>query len=1099
MKHNRRYGFMKRRGKRIIWIVLSVLFGIIFVLPLAGFGILKWGILPPERLTPLVVSQANALIDGKLDCERVELTYFETYPYLGVKLTNGSLISRQAQDSASRAEDALNVPADSLLSFKKVIVVVNPTEYLFNGKVSIPWVVLDSVRIYGYVNEAGKANWEIYRSAPDTARADTLTTDTTAMPVIDLKRLRIRDARVVYDDRQQDLYTEVDGFSLRMDGELTRRGSKIDLETGFSSIAFYSPSYTLNNHLSMRFKGGLFLADSLRGLGLKDAELWVNDLPFTANGFVLPATEARPARINMDFGLKVSDLNDLLAFVPDEFFKNRDKIKAEGSILLDGDIRGELGDSVVPTINLCCKVEDGAYHVKRVEHGIDLLRLDVDLHLNGPHPDSSYVSLEELTVKGKNTSLTMSGEVWNMWDNPAIRARMNGQMDFTGLAKDFLNPDTLLLDGMLKADIAAEFTVDDVVNSRIDKIKAAGMLDIDRFKAFSKVLGVDMYIAGTRLFMGSTEKASRYLRTNEQLNATLTVDTLNLRYKEDIRTNIGGLRIVANTTPAIDTTAVIPLTAGVDFDHLRSRLPDSTWVIAGKTSLKGGIKGSTTDKKVPMAVATISVDTLRYVSMPLRSGMMLAGSRITLEALPYREAIRQRWIRERVASGDTTRRRPSAATRARRGRSARVDTTASDNVLRRWEARGHIGFEHMRGFSRMFPLPMRIDGTDLRFSTSNVTLSGARVRLGKSDFTLSGDIEGIRQSILRGGKLKATFGLKSDLLDCNQLMAAINRGTRFAERMASGAAGTFTEDSVEALASAPELETGLSADSVATDSVPQVFVVPKFLDVTFNTDAKKILFRDLELEEVKGRVTVKNQSVELSNLYMDSNIGSGGLTMIYTARDASGASMGFDLGMRRIQIAKLIGLFPAIDSLVPMLRSFEGVVDCQMTATCKADSTMSIELPSLSASCYLSGRDMVLLDGETFAEISKTLMFKNKERNMIDSIAVDLAIRDSKIEVFPFLVEMDRYKVAVGGTHNLDMTFDYHISVLKSPVPFKLGLNISGNLDDFKFRIGKCKYKDFLKPAKQAELDSTRRDVRQGIRDAIRRQIREQGFTADAG
>ena len=64
---------------------------------------------------------------------------------------------------------------------------------------------------------------------------------------------------------------------------------------------------------------------------------------------------------------------------------------------------------------------------------------------------------------------------------------------------------------------------------------------------------------------------------------------------------------------------------------------------------------------------------------------------------------------------------------------------------------------------------------------------------------------------------------------------------------------------------------------------------------------------------------------------------------------------------------------------------------------------------------------------------------------MIDSIAVDLAIHDNKIEVFPFLVEMDRYKVAVGGTHNLDMTFDYHLSVLKSPVPFKLGIDIKGN------------------------------------------------------
>ena len=110
---------------------------------------------------------------------------------------------------------------------------------------------------------------------------------------------------------------------------------------------------------------------------------------------------------------------------------------------------------------------------------------------------------------------------------------------------------------------------------------------------------------------------------------------------------------------------------------------------------------------------------------------------------------------------------------------------------------------------------------------------------------------------------------------------------------------------------------------------------------------------------------------------------------------------------------------------------------------------------------------------------------------MNDSIALDLAIHDNKIEVFPFLVEMDRYKVAVGGTHNLDMTFDYHLSVLKSPVPFKLGIDIKGNLDDFKFKIVKCKYKDFLKPTKQAELDSTRRNVREEIRETIRKQIRE--------
>lgn len=110
---------------------------------------------------------------------------------------------------------------------------------------------------------------------------------------------------------------------------------------------------------------------------------------------------------------------------------------------------------------------------------------------------------------------------------------------------------------------------------------------------------------------------------------------------------------------------------------------------------------------------------------------------------------------------------------------------------------------------------------------------------------------------------------------------------------------------------------------------------------------------------------------------------------------------------------------------------------------------------------------------------------------MIDNIAVDLVVEDNKIEVFPFLVEMDRYRVAVGGTHNLDMTFNYHLSVLKSPVPFKLGIDITGNLDDFKYKITKCKYKDLFKPAKSSVLDSTnvRLNVRQNIYEAIRKQL----------
>ena len=1074
------------KWKKRLLIALSLFIGIFFVLPLIGVCILKWAVLPPEKLTPLVVEKTNEFIEAHLDCERVELTYFETYPYLGVKLTNGRLISHQADDSLA-CRNELAIPSDSLLSFKKAVVVFNPTAYLFRGCLSIPWINLDSIRFYGFVNEKGKANWDIYKSEADSTSDDSTSS---SLPDLDLRQVHVTDGHFVYDDRHQKIYTAIEGFSLHIEGLLTGHGNKLDIETGSSSIVFRSPSYSLENQLALHFKSSLLLEDHMRRISLRGAELKVNNLPFTADGYLMPATENAPSKIDMKLGLKVSDMNDLLSFIPSAYFKNREKTLATGRITVEGDIQGELGDSIVPSVNLICKIDDGSYHIKGIEHGIDTLRMNLGFHLNGTSPGSSSVSLDELTLVGLNTSLTMNGKVKDLLKNPSITAGMKGEVDFTHLAQEFLNPETLLLEGMMSADLSMSFKLADMLNSRFGKVKSAGRLSIDHFKAFSKPLGMDAYIAGLKLLVGSSKEENKYLETKNLLSANLMIDTLIIKYKDEVSTNIGGLKMVANTTPVIDTTAVIPMTTGIEFEHLRTKLPDLTWLIAGKTVLKGGIKSSKTDKRTPMAGATITVDTLKYIIAPLRTGFVLEDSKFSLEALPYKQAMLQKMVKYSASGSWNYKKRLLDENSQRISVKDSIKKEESENLLRNWEAHGQVSFKKMRGFSRMLPIPMRIDKTSLRFDTNNVTLSDACLHLGNSDLTLSGKITGIRRAMLKGGKLKGDFELKSNWIDCNQLMYAMNKGMQFSDQLASTSSKSFMEDSIVALESDHSLTTN-KTDSLQTDSVSSLFVVPEFLDMVLHTDAKKIDFKDLNLVDVKGEVVIRDQSVNLSKLRMNSNIGSGDLTMIYTARNEHNATMGFDLAMNDILVGRLINLFPDIDTLVPMLRSFEGMVNCQMTATCQMDSTMSVSLPSVNASCFLTGKDMVLLDGETFAEISKTLMFKNKKRNMIDSIAVDLAIHDDKIEVFPFLVEMDRYKVAVGGTHNLDMTFDYHLSVLKSPVPFKLGIDIKGNLDHFKFKIVKCKYKDFLKPAKQAELDSTRRNVREEIRETIRKQIRE--------
>ena len=188
-------------------------------------------------------------------------------------------------------------------------------------------------------------------------------------------------------------------------------------------------------------------------------------------------------------------------------------------------------------------------------------------------------------------------------------------------------------------------------------------------------------------------------------------------------------------------------------------------------------------------------------------------------------------------------------------------------------------------------------------------------------------------------------------------------------------------------------------------------------------------------ENVHGEMVMKDQCVQMTDLSLRSMAANVQTTLIYKASTPEKAYAGFDLRMDDIDVASLIGFMPSLDSIVPMLRSFEGQVDFHIAGESDLDSTLMIDLPTLKSAAYIDGKNLVLMDGETFSEISKMLMFKNKERNLIDSVSVDLLVKDGVIEIFPFLVEMDRYKVAVGGEHKVDMTFDYHISVLKSPVP----------------------------------------------------------------
>lgn len=360
-----------------------------------------------------------------------------------------------------------------------------------------------------------------------------------------------------------------------------------------------------------------------------------------------------------------------------------------------------------------------------------------------------------------------------------------------------------------------------------------------------------------------------------------------------------------------------------------------------------------------------------------------------------------------------------------------------------WTPKGIIGFHRMAFRTPECALPIQVQKTSVTVNDRVITLRNATMRIGKSDITATGSIHDLYGAMRHHKLLRAKLDLSSEQLDCNQLIRSI---------------------------SLPSDTLAAESDTVSTEV--KLFVIPKNLDFELQTDFRKVFYEKVTFNDVRGAVDIRNQSVYLKQLSMKGMGSDMNTTLVYQAKSPEEGFAGFDFRLHNINIGKLVDFAPSLDTIVPMLRSFEGTVDFNVAAAASLDSALNIKIPTMRSAIHVKGDSLVLMDGETFAEISKKFFFKNKKRNMIDSISVNIGIKDGNVTVYPFEISMDRYRAAVGGTQGLDMKFDYHISILKSPIPFKLGLNISGTLDDMKFKLGKARYKDAVTPAEVHKVDS---------------------------
>ena len=162
-------------------------------------------------------------------------------------------------------------------------------------------------------------------------------------------------------------------------------------------------------------------------------------------------------------------------------------------------------------------------------------------------------------------------------------------------------------------------------------------------------------------------------------------------------------------------------------------------------------------------------------------------------------------------------------------------------------------------------------------------------------------------------------------------------------------------------------------------------------------------------------------------------------------------------------------MIPEVDTILPMLKAFSGNAEFHFAAETYLKSNYDIKFSTLRGAAAINGHDLVVLDNETYKTIAKKLMFSKKTQNKIDSLSTEITIFRNEVDVYPFLLSIDKYSAIISGRHNLDLTYDYNISLVK---PIRIGLDIIGLDDRLKFKVGKAKYATLFVPEKRKVVES---------------------------
>lgn len=384
------------------------------------------------------------------------------------------------------------------------------------------------------------------------------------------------------------------------------------------------------------------------------------------------------------------------------------------------------------------------------------------------------------------------------------------------------------------------------------------------------------------------------------------------------------------------------------------------------------------------------------------------------------------------------------------------------------------------------PYAVKLNKMYMAFSPEFVELSSFEAKVGESDFSANGRIDNMLSYYFHDDALSGSFTLNSNYINVNEFM---------------------TEEETEESGETTSTEESTTDSTSVEEEATSAFSVPDNINFVFTSNLKKVLYDQMEITNILGKITVADEAVDMQNLSMNLLKGSMKMSGSYSTKETPQPKIAFNFDMKKIDITETAVNFNTIEKLAPALKSAKGAISTNLNMTGVMDDSLNLVLESVNATGNLLTHNLTI-ENETLEKIDAALKVDKFNPVTLNDVNIDYTIADGKLTTSPFEVKTGDVTSTVSGYTTLEQQIDYTID---SEVPFdalgssvgQLASNLAGQLQSFGVGSGNVPEKinvsisvtgDMMDPKVKPNFtgaDGQQSSIKETVKETVKEKIEE--------